>query len=319
MVSFLYSGRSKVTILRMRLFSSIESYKSEQPVVLSIGNFDGLHRGHQYLLQKNMELASKNGARSVVLTFNPHPMQLIKGDQFIAPLYGAQEQGRGLEKLGIDDWIQEPFTQKVLKESPISFWNRLIDNMNLSGLVVGPDFRFGQNRAGDTKVLAELAEKTQVILLLPEAYVYRGQRVSSTLIRQLLLRGDVESASDFLGRPYSLIGKVITGHRRGRQIGFPTANILTPQALNLKTGVYRTDVIVSGVKMRSATNIGFHPTVEEVKEVQVETHILDFDTNIYGEEIQIEFLKFIRPEMRFSSVEALKMQIAKDVQVVRES
>lgn len=303
----------------MRFFSSIESYQSDQPVILSIGNFDGIHRGHQYLLQNNLELASLKQGRSVVLTFYPHPMQVLKRNVFAAPLYSSHEQGQVLEKLGIDDWIQEPFTKNVQEESPIHFWERLYRSMNLQAIVVGPDFRFGNNRSGDAQILSHLCQKHHVLLELPEPYVYRGERVSSTLIRQLLLRGDLESAADFLGRAYSLTGKVAAGQRRGRKLGYPTANMKTPQAQNLKRGVYNSLVTVNGQVYRAATNIGFHPTIEEVNEVQVECHILDFETNIYNEEIRVEFLHYIRSEKKFSNIEELKDQIEKDVQFVRKS
>lgn len=303
----------------MRIFSTIETYQSADPVVLSIGNFDGLHRGHQFLIQKNLELASQLKARTVVLTFYPHPLQVLKPELHFVSLSNQVEQALSLEQFGVDDWISEPFSESVREEQPEAFWHRLMQFIPIKGIVVGPDFRFGKDRSGDVTLLQNFCFKSQVKLFIPEPYVFKGQRVSSTLIRQLLLKGEVVSANDFLGRAYSIKGNVISGFKRGRQLGFPTANINSEQALNLKPGVYNSMVSIRGEKKKAATNVGYHPTVGDEMEIQIESHILDFDEYIYGEELRVEFLEFIRPEVKFSSLELLKEQIHKDIQRVRQS
>jgi riboflavin kinase/FMN adenylyltransferase len=300
----------------MRTFSKIETYVGGGPVVVSIGNFDGLHRGHQYLLQTNMDLATKKGARSLVLSFNPHPMQVLKPLEF-SPLSDRQDQEQQLEQIGIDDWIIEPFSDRVKGEAPESFIDRLLAVMPLAAIVVGPDFHFGKDRQGDVNFLRQMGQKHHFEVVIPEAYLYHGQRVSSTKIRQLLRRGEVEVVADWLGRFFSIRGTVESGFHRGQKIGFPTANIVTPSAKNLRQGVYGTFVYVRGERWRGATNVGLHPTFGEDTEIKVETHILDFNENLYGEEIRVEFLRFLRPEMKFGSVEALITQIKKDIELVR--
>lgn len=302
----------------MRIFTKIETYSGTDAVVLSIGNFDGLHRGHQYLLQKNMDLATEKGARSAVLSFSPHPMQIFKPETF-CPLSNPQDQELGFDQLGIDDWIIEPFSEKVRDEDPKDFLSRVIASVPLKAVIVGPDFKFGKNRQGDVNLLRDFGAKHGFDVVLPEPYIYQGHRVSSSLIRKLLNHGDVEAASDFLGRPFSIRGKVVSGFHRGQKIGFPTANVLNVSAKNLHRGVYSTFVYVKGTKWKGATNVGLHPTFGEDSDVKVETHLLDFNENLYGEEIRVEFLKFIRPEVKFMDIESLKSQIEKDIKIVRES
>ncbi len=303
----------------MKIFNGMSNYQSHGPLILSIGNFDGLHLGHQYLLQKNSDLAVKWGARSGLLSFSPHPLQVLRPNEIRYPLSSSKDQEFELERLGVDDWIQEPFTIQVRDETARHFLERLVRSTSLKAIVVGPDFRFGKNREGDVALLQDLAPSLGYQVLVPEPYLFQGQRVSSSLIRQALLGGDVERAKSLLGRPFSISGKVISGFRRGRQIGFPTANIKASSVHNLRHGVYSTLVSVLGKKWKGATNIGVHPTFDESSELQIETHLLDFSENIYGEELKLEFIRFLRPEIQFKDVESLKIQIAKDVQVVRES
>jgi riboflavin kinase/FMN adenylyltransferase len=246
-------------------------------------------------------------------------MQLLKPEECRYPLSLPKEQELELESIGMDDWIREPFSQKVREETPIAFIERLTQSMSLQAIVVGPDFRFGKNREGDVNLLQAWAPKFGFQVLIPEPYLCQGQRVSSSLVRQALLNGDVERAEVFLGRPYALSGKVVSGFRRGRTIGFPTANIINLCAHNLRLGVYYTLASLNGKRWKAATNIGLHPTVEESSELQVESHLLDFSENIYGEELKIEFVKFIRPELKFKDIESLRAQIEEDIQIVRES
>lgn len=301
----------------MRIFNKISAYEKMAKVVLSIGNFDGLHRGHQYLLQKNLDLAAKTGARPAVLSFHPHPMQVFKPESFCA-LSSADDQELMLEQLGIEDWVIEPFSPAVQKEKAEDFLSRLFEAIPICGIVVGPDFRFGSDRRGDVDLLRSFGAKQGIEIVIPEPYVYQGQRVSSTLIRKLLQQGEVEAANDLLGRSYSIRGKVIAGFHRGHLIGFPTANISSPAAKNLRRGVYRSYVSVFGKKWLAATNVGLHPTFGEEAEIKIEAHLLDFSENLYGEDIRIEFTHFVRPEMKFAGAEFLKEQIAKDIQIVRE-
>lgn len=300
----------------MQVYKKIEDYKGSAPVVLSIGNFDGLHRGHQHLLQQNLDLSAKWGARSVVLSFFPHPMSIFKPTEFI-PLSDLLDQEAGLETLGIDDWIIEPFGPSLRTETAEDFFQRLRQSLNIKAIVVGADFRFGRDRLGDGPFLKEKGSRHGFELVVPETYFYREHRVSSTLIRQMLHQGDVVSAGELLSRPYALRGIVETGFRRGRQLGYPTANVTNTRAGNLKRGVYATTVLLRGTRWKGATNVGLHPTFGEETQIKIETHILDFSENIYGEELKIEFNHFIRPEMKFSGVDSLKQQIEKDLQIVR--
>jgi len=303
----------------MTIYNEIKYYSGTQPVVLSIGNFDGLHLGHQYLLQKNIDFAAKLGARAALLSFDPHPLKVIRPEELRYPLSLLEEQEIGLENMGMDEWIREPFTQKMREEKAQEFIERLVRYLPLKAVVVGADFRFGKNREGDITRLQSLASQFNFQVLTPETFLYQGQRVSSSLIRRFLLSGEIPQANAFLGRPYSVSGKVISGFRRGRTIGFPTANIKTVLAHNLQRGVYNTRAYIRGTRWKAATNIGLHPTFEESNELQVEVHLLDFSENIYGEELKIEFINFLRPEIKFKDVDSLKTQITKDVLLVRES
>jgi riboflavin kinase/FMN adenylyltransferase len=302
----------------MRIFRRIENYEEAGSVVLSIGNFDGLHRGHQYLLQKNMDLATKKGSRTVVLSFLPHPMQVLKPELF-CPLSTLREQEANLERLGIDDWVVEPFDSNLQEESARHFLDRLFGKIPIAAIVVGPDFQFGKGRHGTVALLKEVCEARGIEVVLPPAFLVSGQRVSSSQIRQLLGRGDVFRAGDLLGRPFTVWGVVTTGFHRGHKLGFPTANISCLTAKNLKRGVYMTLVTYRGQVWKGATNVGLHPTFGEDKELKVETHLLDFSENLYGEEIRLEFVRFLRPETKFASVEALQAQIKEDVEIVRKT
>lgn len=301
----------------MRVFQKIESYSGAQPVVLSIGNFDGLHRGHQYLLQKNLDLATKKGAKSVVLSFKPHPMQVLKKEAF-SSLSTPMEQEELLEKIGVDEWIIEPFTPQMREESADSFMARLMKYVPLCGIVVGPDFHFGKNRQGDVNFLKAVGLRENFEVLIPEPYFDRGQRVSSSQIRSLLQQGDLDIATEFLGRPFSIQGKVISGFHRGAKLGFPTANISSALAKNLRRGSYITEVLALGGRWKAATNVGLHPTFGEEEELKIESHLLDFNQNLYGEDIKIEFLRFLRSEKKFESIEDLIAQIEKDIRAVRD-
>lgn len=302
----------------MRIFTKIETYLGNEPVVISIGNFDGLHRGHQYLLEKNSELAKAINGRTAVLTFNPHPMQIFKPELF-CPIGSPMNQQLGFETLGVDDWIIEPFSLDSKDEEASQFLQRLIRHMPVKGIVVGPDFQFGKNRQGNVNMLQDFCKQNKIDLILPPPFDYQGIRVSSTRIRQLLANGKIELAEELLGHSFAITGKVKPGFHRGRKIGFPTANITSPSAKNLLRGVYLTEVIVRGARFKAATNVGLHPTFGEDTELKIESHILDFQENLYGEEIKVEFKKFIRPEMKFADIKSLVSQIEKDIEFVRES
>lgn len=300
----------------MRIYRKIEDFSSEHPVVLSLGNFDGLHRGHQHILSLNRQKSLQWGAEAVVLTFHPHPLSVFRKDEFI-PLSDEGLQKQGLVHLGIDHWILEPFSPSLMAQSHVVFFERLKKNLNLKAIVVGEDFCFGSQRKGTIEYLREESIQGGFEVIVPPTYLLEGVRVSSSAIRDFLKNGEVEKAHDFLGHPYRIQGPVEKGEQRGRLLGFPTANLSSPLARNLKKGVYRTRVCLRDQVYMGVTNVGNNPTFETEGSLKLETHILDLSEDLYGQNLLIEFLGFIRPEKKFSSPSELMNQIKEDIKHAR--
>ncbi len=287
---------------------------------LTIGVFDGVHRGHQYILRQLVAGAHQAGLPAVVLTFHPHPLAVLRGFEHPFYLSLPDERAALLGALGVDVVVTQPFTQALANEPGEVFLARLKRHLGFSHLWVGHDFAMGRRRDTDIDQLRALQSRYHYLLEVQQAVEIEGQVISSSLIRTWLEHGDVEQVNKALGRLYTLQGQVVPGDARGRTIGIPTANVaIPPERLAPQRGVYACRVVVGGKTFRGATNIGIRPTFNGARLQQtIETHLLDFEGNLYGQEVQVQFLKRLRGEQRFESVQALIAQIHQDIRLVRE-
>jgi riboflavin kinase/FMN adenylyltransferase len=285
--------------------------------VISIGNFDGVHIGHQALFHEVIEKAEAINGTSVAMTFEPHPLKVLEQNN-MPPLITLSEQKTELiSRSGIDVLICVPFTREFAALSAREFVaDLLIKRIGMSAIVVGEDYTFGRNREGNLELLQSMAGQHNFEVIRVDwiqiAKNYPG-RISSTRIRELVMEGKVAEVQQLLGRHYQLRGLVTTGRDRGgKLLGFPTANINLHDELCPKTGVYAVTVECRGQTFEGVANIGFSPTFED-RLFTVEVHILDFHQNIYGRKIKINFVKRIRDEIKFASIEQLSEQIKQDV------
>ena len=289
----------------------------EKNTALTIGVFDGVHRGHLYLLGVLRERAAMRGLAAGVITLHPHPALVLNPRASIAYLTSLEERVRLLRQGGVDFVLPLTFTPKVARLSAEEFDAALRERLQMRFLLVGPDFALGRGRTGDAAALSKIGEKMgfEVEPLTP--LVENGLVVSSSAIRAALEAGDVDTVNRLLGRPFSLHGPVVRGVERGRIIGFPTANVAIGSGLALPPfGVYVTHASVDGAGYASVTNIGRRPTFDN-GERTVEVHIMDFERDLYGKEIRVDVLKRLRGEVRFDDAEALSEQIRKDVAEAR--
>lgn len=289
----------------------------KQPTYVAIGSFDGVHLGHQALLQTMVRQARAAGVRTAALTFFPHPRRVM---QTLPPrfyIYTLEDRVRLLAEQGIDLIITHPFDDEVRVIRAADFVDQLITALDMKQLW-GGNFALGYQREGDVPFLRRQGElKGFTVETLDELVLWGGEVVSSRRIRAAMADGDIATVNGCLGRLYCVRGPVIKGDQRGRTIGFPTANLAMWDELLLPAnGVYATYAWVGGRRLAAATNVGVRPTVNG-SGVTVEAHLLDFDDDIYGEEVRLEFLQRIRPEMKFPGLDALKAQIRADVGEVR--
>ncbi len=289
--------------------------------VISIGNFDGVHIGHQALFHEVIEKADAINGTSVAMTFEPHPLRVLEQNN-LPPLITLYEQKTELiARSGIDVLICVPFTREFAALSAREFVaDLLIKRIGMSAIVVGEDYTFGRNREGNLELLQSMAGQYNFEVIRVDwiqiAKNYPG-RISSTRIRELVMEGKVAEVQQLLGRHYQIRGLVTTGRDRGgKLLGFPTANINLHDELCPKTGVYAVTVERRGQHFEGVANIGFSPTFED-RLFTAEVHILDFNQNIYGQKIRINFVKRIRDEIKFASIEQLSEQIKRDVMETR--
>ncbi|MEN8241336.1 MAG: bifunctional riboflavin kinase/FAD synthetase [Chloroflexota bacterium] len=291
-------------------------------VWLSIGSFDGVHLGHQSIINKLTAGAHAAGAPAVVLTFYPHPSVVLRGPRESFYLTTPEEKAELLGELGVDLVITHPFNQEVAQMSAEDFIGQLVKHLTLAQLWVGYDFSLGRDREGNLPKLKEIGEKPEYNFSVHEvsALLSGGAVVSSSRIRSLLEAGDIESPASLLGRSFSISGEVVKGEGRGRKLGIPTANLsIAKERVVPGAGVYAGFVTHQGKSYPAVTNIGVRPTFEDLPVApRAESHILDFNEDLYGEEINLSFIARLRSEMRFESVEALMAQINLDIEKARE-
>ncbi len=304
-----------VTLARRELYRIAPG----RPCAVTIGVFDGVHRGHQHLVSLLLEHARRQGLATAALTFNPHPRTVLQPGAIITYLTSVEERVELLQALGLDAVGVLAFTSELAQLSPREFLGLLVEELGMKLLVVGPDFALGRGRAGNLDVISEIGDdlgfRVEIAPLLAES----GGKVGSTAVREALAEGDLEHVSRLLGRPFSVRGPVVTGDHRGRDLGFPTANI----ALGLDRalppyGIYVTRTYVRENAYPSCTSIGVRPTFHTDGLATVETYILDFDEQIYGEEIRIDVLHRLRDELRFEKVDDLIAQMHRDIADTRE-
>ncbi len=289
--------------------------------VVAIGNFDGVHLGHQAVLGHARALAQElPGEHQVaVLTFDPHPARLFAPD--LAPPLIATLESRidRLGQVGADHVVVEPFNPALAELAPEAFVDEvLLERLGVAGVVVGYDFTYGKGGRGTTDDLREQCGRAGVRVAVTEPVYQDGILVSSTKIREFVLSGRVYGASILLGRPFELSGPVVRGAGRGRTIGYPTANVAVQQELTPAFGVYAAHARVGDELVDAAVSIGIVPTFKQDQEVTVEAYLLDFEADLYERPLTLEFVRRLRPERRFEGVEALVEQIALDVRQVRD-
>ena len=315
----------------MRIESrDLRSFRYPGPTVLTIGNFDGVHLGHQAILRTLRAEASSHSpdAKTALLTFDPHPAAVLRPDLPLRLLTTPRERLQLIERFGLDLGIIQPFDLEFASQPPARFLALLVERLGLARLVVGPDFALGRGRSGTVEVLKALGAQLGYELSVIEPVAGQAGEIRSRQLRNCLLAGKVREAAQMLGRRYNIVGLVEQGDRRGREIGVPTANVQPPpQRLTPADGVYATWTCLldgsSPVPMASVTNVGTRPTIGGGKR-RIETHLLDFrpqgaSGELYGRKLSVAFVQRLRDELRFGSVEALVGQIRQDIDAARRA
>jgi riboflavin kinase/FMN adenylyltransferase len=289
-----------------------------RPSAVTIGVFDGVHRGHQHLVARLIARAHAQDLAAVALTFNPHPRTVIRPGLGITYLTSLEERVEQLQALGLDAVGVLAFTSELAQLSPRDFLALLVDELQMRLLMVGPDFALGRNRAGTITVMREVGRQLGFAVEVAPLLAEDDEKVGSSSIRQALTNGDIIRVNRLLGRPFSLRGPVVAGDKRGRTLGFPTANIAIGLDRALPAyGVYVTRAFVGEGAYESCTSIGIRPTFDVEPRPTVETFIIDFDEDIYGQEMRIDLLARLRGEEKFESVGDLVAQMHKDIEGTR--
>jgi riboflavin kinase/FMN adenylyltransferase len=286
--------------------------------VITLGNFDGIHLGHQELVRMVIRRARETGGQSMVVTFRPHPLKVLAPEKCPPLISIYEEKIRLFEKLGIDVLVKIPFSLRFAEMPPRTFVKSILcDLIGAKDIFVGYNYRFGRSREGNTQTLKQMGEEYGFIVHEVEQISLDGEVISSTKIRQLLSTGDVGHAAKLLGRPYAITGIVIRGDSRGKTLGFPTANIASKHAIIPSDGVYAVKLLARDKCLSGVVNIGLRPTFN-TRSLAIEVHIFDFDEDLYGEEVTLFFIRKIREERKFDTPDALIGQIKKDIGTARE-
>lgn len=290
---------------------------TSSPCVVVLGNFDGIHIGHRKLICKALQLSRELGLKSLVLTFDPHPSFVLANKEPVDLIYLRCEKERILKD--IDVFVEYPYDLDTAKMTPENFVEKVIaGQLNAKYVVVGKDYRFGHKRKGDIGLLEKLSSVYGYELVTIDKIEYDGNIVSSTWIREEIKKGNITLANKLLGANFSIKGKVVEGKKNGKKFLYPTANIIPHRYKVLPpNGVYYSHIYVNNQKYHSITNIGINPTLNGQQKV-VETHILDFDEDIYGQTVIVELIEFIRKEKKFNSIDELKQEITNNIKYVTD-
>ncbi|MBI5182439.1 MAG: bifunctional riboflavin kinase/FAD synthetase [Nitrospirae bacterium] len=303
----------------MKIYRKIKNFKREfKRPIITIGNFDGVHLGHQAILKKIISRAKKTGGNSVVLTFEPHPVKVVSPHKDIRLITSCEERAKFLSEAGVDAVICVNFTKEFSEQHPDDFARDILFNkIGAAEVYVGHDYAFGKGREGTIEYLRDLGERYGFHVDVIEPIMVNGAIVSSSRIRELIAKGNVDAAARFLGRYYTLSGVVIKGAGRGKDLGFPTANIEPPAELIPKDGVYAVIVKKGKDVYNGVANVGNKPTFGNEK-LGIEAYLFDFDKNLYKKRLEISFIKRLRDEIAFKNPAELIASLKKDVRKAKE-
>ena len=297
----------------MKIFHGTENANIVRPTVLTLGVFDGLHLGHQRIMQTVVERAKAIGVAPTAITFDPHPRAVLHSESAPPLLQTLDQRLANFEVLGIEQAIVIPFTREFASLPVEGFLTDIVrDRLHAREVYLGKGFAFGKGRGGNIELLRKMSGELGFKADEVDEVRLRGHRISSSRIRELLAEGRVNLTRRMLGRPYGVEGVIVRGNRRGHTIGFPTANLHPHNRVIPRFGVYATSTLVDGTWRRSITNIGVRPTFEKDVEPSIESYIFDFDSDLYGDVLRVRFLHRIRDERKFNGIEELKAQIQKD-------
>ena len=297
----------------MKIYNSLEEIKDIEPTVVALGNFDGVYRGHQEIISRTVKEAASAGLKSGVFTFSNHTSSVLKNVPPVKNILYPDQKISILEEMGVDYMFNIPFTEEILRMNPEEFIDRiLVDKFNIREAYCGFNYTFGYKASGTAEVLMHEGLKRGFGIHVQEPYVIDGIVVSSTYIRQLIEEGRMEECTKFMGRMYAIDGEIVMGNKLGRTFGFPTCNTIVDETMiTPPNGVYITTCTIDGVKRPSVTNVGVKPTIGKY-EKNIETHIFDFNEDVYGKRIRVDFIKHTRPEKKFDGLDDLKKQIQSD-------
>ena len=306
----------------MRLHHSIAELSAVPgPVFLAIGVFDGVHLGHQAVIRRALEDARAANGTAVVVTFDPHPVRVMRPQQAPRLLTSTQHKAQLIERLGVSELLVIPFTPELAALSPEAFVLALHAACRpLREICVGHTWSFGRDRAGNLELLKTMGDQLGFDEVGLPAVEIDGEVVSSTLVRAAVETGDLQRSSRFLGRDFTILGTVVRGDQLGRTIGFPTANLSAHNEQFPPNGVYAVEAVCEGRTLPGVVNIGVRPTIATASGERVlELHLFDFTADIYGQDVEVVFRRFLRPEQKFAGLDALKAQIARDVADARRA
>ncbi|WP_417390674.1 bifunctional riboflavin kinase/FAD synthetase [Gimesia sp.] len=286
--------------------------------MVSIGNFDGVHRGHQLMIQTLVQHARTSKVPAIVFTFDPHPIHLLRPEFAPPELMTIEQRAEVLQELGVDCVIAYPTDRALLNLTAEEFFQQVLcDQLQARGMVEGPNFYFGKDRAGDVALLGQLCEQAGMFFEVVEPTICGSRMISSSEVRQSIQNGDITEATSMLGRLYQISGTVGHGAERGRLLGFPTANLTDIKTLIPANGVYSGVGTIAGKQYPAAIHIGGNPTFQH-DETKVEVHLIGFSGDIYGQELQVQFLEQLRGTQTFTDADALKTQLLIDVESAKK-
>ena len=297
-----------------------QSQFEENNLSLAIGNFDGLHKGHIKILDKLKKISKENNQPSAIMSFNPHPREFFNKKNYNFNIYSKADKISFLKKLEIDIYIEFKFNKTLSELSANNFVEDiLLNKLDIKNVIIGKDFKFGKDRLGNYKILQNFSSKNNFQIHIVDIIMQKhvSDKYSSSAIRDNIKNGQIEDANLALGRSWHMTGKVIEGQKKAREIDFPTANMIPGNHIIPRKGVYCVEVLLKNKKYLGISNFGIRPTVDGSK-LLLETHIFNFNDNIYGNDLTVHFLTFIRPEQKFNTFDELAKQIKKDTEIAKK-
>ena len=305
----------------MREITDITTFTTQQPTVLTIGTFDGVHLGHQKIVERVVTTARQEGLLATVFTFFPHPRMVVQHDKGLKLIHTLEEKKQLLQQLGVDLLVVQPFNEAFAQLSAEEFVSTiLVEHLNVKKVIIGYDHRFGRNRTANIDDMRLFGKKYGFAVEEISVQEVDEVSVSSTKIREALNKGDVTTAEHYLGTPYSLTGRVVHGLKLGRTLGYPTANIQVTEEYKLipKDGVYAVYSYIDGRKVYGMMSIGKNPTIEG-KGASIEVYFFDFNDDLYDQKLTIEFVQYLREEQKFATIDLLKKQLQDDETAARKA